>query len=250
MVIRLYDDYCLGILKEACKINKEIINILLAKTQPGVTTLELELEAENLIHKYRCEPLFKGFENYPFCTCLSVNEYIVHGLANNIELKDGDVISIDIGLKYRQLCSDMARTKIVGDSKKHNKIIEVAERAFNKALNYCYEGFTTGDIGASILMSLPEDYKIFEKFEGHGIGLELHEGPAIPNYGIYGRGIELKNKMCICIEPVILYKKSNVIEYLDKDYNILQFRTDNYMPSAHFENQIYISENGPINLTE
>lgn len=247
--IRLYDTECAKVLQEAATINNSIMGQLLEAAVPGVTTLELEALAESLIVLHKCEPLFKGYEGFPFCACFSVNECIVHGLANSRPLLDGDVLSIDLGVRYRKLCSDMARTKIVGRGSDYEDLLSVSEQAFFAALPYCNPGNTTGDLGAAILTTIAKNYKIFEKFQGHGIGIDLHEDPAIPNFGVFNRGTPLKEGMCICIEPVVLHKTSNVIRKLDSIYNIVQYYADDGLPASHYENQVFITSDGPRILT-
>ena len=251
-IIHLYTKEHFNILKDAGYLNNEIVKILITNVVDGITTLELEKIAEYLLNKFKCQPLFKGFENFPNVACFSVNESIVHGLANDKKLKYGDKVSIDIGLRYNGLCSDLARTVVVGNIKSpHTELLKTAEECFNKGLQKCYPGNTTGDIGATITSVLNKytKYKVFHKFQGHGIGLNLHEDPPIPNYGKRGCGYRLKEGMCICIEPVLLYKTSKVITYLDDQYKILQFTTSDGLPSAHHENQVFITKDGPVILT-
>lgn len=158
------------------------------------------------------------------------------------------------------MCADNARTKIIGQSTEHKQLLQAAEEAFKAAYKIIGPGTTTGDIGYNInhtvlkygFNKLNEEYKLvaLEKVSGHGIGLSLHEDPAIPNTGYSGAGTQLLPGMCICIEPVVLYSSSKIIEYVDPIYGILQLKTSDNRPSSHFENQIFITDNGPILLTK
>jgi methionyl aminopeptidase len=259
--VNIYDETCLESLKLSSKVAKGIMKQLCSFAAPGVTTRQLENLASTLIDEVGCEPLFKGYKKFPFCTCMSLNEHIVHGLATDQPLQEGDVLSIDLGLKYKGFCSDHARTLIIGstEASPHAELIKIAEDAFQAGLQQAYPGKTTGDIGYAINKTVMSKlnvegdwrsgfkFQICPSFQGHGIGHTLHEGPPVPNFGIKGKGVTLRPGMCICIEPVVLYKKSKVVEYLHD--GIKQFKTDNGLPSAHYENQVYIGDDGPIVLT-
>jgi methionyl aminopeptidase len=260
--IRLYDQYAFLKLKEATSILKDVRDEVVYNTKEGITTLELEQLTNILLDKNKCSPLFKGFENYPYTICTSVNEEIVHGFPTDVPLKRGDVVSIDIGLRHSNgFCADSARTVIVGraNSEDDKTLVKIAKEAFDKAVKVAMVGNTTGDIGHEIQKELirylnienkwtsGNKYKIFIHFCGHGIGIDLHEPPSIPNFGSKGKGIPLLEGMCICIEPVVLYTKATVIKYLTQ--NIPRFKTSDGSPSSHYENQVYISKDGPTVLT-
>ena len=247
-------------LQESCNKLKEIRTEVIKNVVPGATTRELNKLAEELIRKSNSDTLFKGYDNFPYTTCLSNNEQIVHGVPTDDLLKEGDVLTVDIGLKYKGYCADSARTVTVGkDLYNNQELIDTAKKAFYAGLEKALIGNTTGDIGFAIhkTILLPQiipgnwasgyKYKIFVEFCGHGIGLSLHEPPSFPNYGSRGKGLKLLEGMCFCIEPVVLYSSSKVVKsHID---GIIRFSTEDLKPSAQHENQIYLSDDGPIVLT-
>lgn len=256
----IYTSIELEYISTAAVILKEVRAKLLEFISPGVSTAEIDSLAEKLIYQAGGEPLFKGFEGYPFSTCLSANEHIVHGLPTSHLLREGDILSLDLGVRYKGYCSDSARTLVVGGGvSPHQSLIDVAETAFSEALKKAVPQSTTGTIGFTIHkevlreLNIPgkwasgHKFKIFSQFQGHGIGLNLHESPPVPNLGSIGKGDVLLPGMCICIEPVVLYSSSNVIKSYEN--GILQFTTDNFLPSSHYENQVFITDNGPLVLT-
>lgn len=263
MSVTIYSPRELIKLERAAKTAHKILLTLIDNAKPGATTLDLERIAESEIKRHGGLPLFKGYESFPFCTCLSVNEFIVHGFANNTPLKEGDVISIDIGVRVDGYCGDNARTIIVGDvDSEHKHLIDVTKSAYEEALKVALVGNTVGHIGSKInnIVSRPylnplnpelgKKFQVFHKVFGHGIGHELHEGPNIPNLGFEGAGCMLQEGMCICIEPVVLYNSSEgLIKESDLYLNVKQFYTSDGLPSAHHENQIFITKSGPIVLT-
>jgi len=261
----LYGKDYLPYLEDSGRVAYLVLKELLKNAQEGITTQELDKIAEDEISKHKAEPLFKGFDTYPFTTCLSYNEYIVHGFPSDYKLKKGDVISIDVGVKYNGFCGDNARTIIIGgpENSIHKRLVEVAEEAFNSGLSQAYAGRTIGDIGFAIHSTVLKEedpnsedpnmnskFKVFFKFQGHGIGLNLHEPPDVPNIGYPSHGSILQVGNCICIEPVVLYRSSEPVIRNSNITSVLEFFTDNMLPSSHHENQIYISESGPIILTK
>jgi methionyl aminopeptidase len=262
--INLYNKDQFIKIKAAAECAHSILLTLIEACKPGVTTQELEDLADLEIIKHKAEPLFQGYHGYPFCTCLSVNEFIVHGFPNSTPLKAGDVISIDIGIRLNGFCGDNARTIIVGGvESEHSHLIEVTKQAFEAGLAVALPGNTVGHIGNRINnivskpyldpanRSLGKKFKVFHKVFGHGIGHELHEAPNIPNLGFEGAGAVLKPGMCICIEPVVLYNSSEgIIKDSDLYHSVKEFYTSDLKPSAHHENQIFITESGPIVLSK
>lgn len=259
--INIYSEAALEGLKVACTMQAEIRDILVSRAVPGITTLELDMLAEALISKMGAKPLFIGYRNYPYTTCMSCNEQIVHGFPTNRKLEKGDVLSIDLGLKYNGFCADSARTTIIGEPKSEDDtlLIQVAMEAFEAGVKKAYPGNTIGDIGFAIHKTVVKHqkvagnwssgfkFKIFSKFTGHGVGLSLHEPPDVPNFGAKGKGKHLYKGMCICIEPVVLYASSQVTQYTEE--NVDRFKTTDLRSSSHYENQVYISSEGPVILT-
>lgn len=264
MTINIYSEQERLKLEKAARTAHLILLEVLKNVQPGITTAELEAIAESEISKNNAVPLFKGYEGYPFCTCLSVNEYIVHGFPNQKKLAPGDVISVDIGVRVDGYCGDNARTLVVGGNpSEHDQLIEVTKTAYEEALKVALPGNTVGDIGNKINhiisgpyldpqnRSLGKKFKVFHKVFGHGIGYNLHEDPSVPNLGFKGAGAQLRPGMCICIEPVVLYNSSEpIIKDSDLYHSVKEFYTSDLKPSAHHENQIFITRDGPVVLSK
>lgn len=252
--VNIYPLDALKYFQDSAFILKETRLELEKYLQPGITTLELDKIAEDFILKKKAIPLFKGYLSgndthpYPATLCISNNDVPVHGLPNNIALKKGDILSIDLGVKYNSFCSDSCRTYAIGEET--HDIIEFAKKCFNAGFKKAYVGKTIGDIGFAINKEviLNKKYKTFNQFTGHGIGVSLHEEPTVSCIGFPRKGHPILEGMSICIEPVIISKTANIVQY-DVD-GIVQFKTDNGSVSAHYENQVFITKDGPINLTE
>lgn len=257
--IHVYSEECLPYFIDSANILKAVRKELEKYLQVGITTSELDKIAEDLIIKYKALPLFKGHKDsdtdtaYPYTLCVSNNDELVHGIPNDIKLKNGDVLSLDLGVKYKNFCSDSARTYIIGKDINNNQaIINIGELAFNNALLEIKSKSdpTIGDIGFAInkTMILNPKYTTYNRFTGHGIGLLLHEAPIVPNIGLSGKGPKLITGMCFCIEPVVIEKNTKIIDYYKE--GIIQFKTSNGSVTSHYENQIYYSKvDGFINLT-
>lgn len=257
--VNIYGPKAVDKLKEAAQVASSIRDRLVSEAQPGNTTTELERLAESLLKENNCTPLFKGINGFPFITCMSKNSTIVHGFPDDEELKSGDILSIDVGLRHSNgFCSDNARTVILGSDPTHKELVDLGKTAFEAGLEQAHPGNTTSDIGRAIFKQIvkkrvgndfrnPSVYKIFDKFRGHGIGLNLHEEPSVPNWGAPMCGTILEPGMCICIEPVIMYNSSKVLKISTN--NVAQFRTHNGLPSSHYENQVIITKDGPIVIT-
>lgn len=259
--VNIYSPKAMDKLKEAAKVASFIRERLVKEAQEGNTTLELDRLAESLLKQHDCKPLFKGMYGFPYTTCMSKNGVIVHGFPDNTPLKEGDVLSIDIGLRHSNgYCADNARTVIVGSPKnsQYKEIVELGKIAFDAGLEQAVPGNTTSDIGRAVFRQIVKRridndfrklsvYKIFDKFRGHGIGLDLHEEPSVPNWGAPGCGTVLQVGMCICIEPVIIHNSSKVLR-ISTD-NVHQYKCHDDLPTSHYENQVLITDEGPIVIT-
>jgi methionyl aminopeptidase len=218
-----------------------------AHIKPGITTDELNDLAEKYIEKLGAKPAFKDYKGYPKAICISVNEEVVHGIPGKYELKNGDIVSIDIGINYEGYHSDSAWTYPVGhisDEKQH--LLEHTKKALYEGINKVAPGNRIGDISSAI-----EEYakkhklSVIKELVGHGIGRELHEEPDIPNYGKPNTGPIMKSGMVIAIEPMLNSGKRNICLKADK-WTIM---TIDQKPSAHFEHTVLITENGYKILT-
>lgn len=232
---------------EGGKILAKIMKELEKKIAPGITTMELERAANTLIFKYGAEPSFKGYQNFPYSLCTSINEEIVHCFPSNRLLKEGDIISLDLGVLYKDYHSDMAITVPVGKvSFEAKRLITVTKKALKRGIKKVRPGNTTGDIGNTIQRYVESrGFSVVRDLCGHGIGKDVHEDPKIPNFGKRRTGPELKKGMVICLEPMVtigdyrLKKAKDGYGYATKDGSL----------SAHFEHTIAVTKEGPRVLT-
>ena len=205
---------------------------------PGVTTLQLDKIGDEFICDHGGIPLFKGYRGFPNALCISVNENVVHGIPGDYRLKEGDIVSIDCGIKINGYCGDSAYTFTVGEVKPEvKKLLQATKEALYVGIEAAVEGKRTGDIGNAIQRYCEErGYSVVRDLVGHGIGKEMHEEPEVPNFGKKGYGALLKSGMCLAIEPMINLGKKNV--KVEKDGWTV--RTADRRPSAHFEHTVAI----------
>ena len=200
---------------------------------PGVTTLELNRVAETFIRDHGAIPSFLGFEGFPAAICASVNDVVVHGFPSDYILKEGDIVTADIGTLYKGYNGDSAYTFPVGEvSKETRKLLDVTKASLYKGIEAAVEGNRTGDIGYAVQSYVESfGFSVVRELEGHGIGKEMHEMPGVPNYGRRGRGALLTDGMTICIEPMVNAGGKSV--YLDR--NGWAVHTSDRKNSAHYE---------------
>ena len=236
------------LMKQACNIVKETLDIVEKNIKPGVTTKQLDEIAENFIRSKGALPSCKGYCGYPASICASVNDVVVHGIpSNNIVLKEGDIISIDLCAYIRGFHGDAARTFAVGRiSTEKQKLIDVTKQCFYEGLSAVKIGGTIGDIGNAVQKYAEKHgYSVVREMVGHGIGKEMHEDPQVPNYGKPNHGPVIQEGMVICIEPMInMGKKEITID--DDDWTC---RPLDGKPSAHYENTVAITKKGIEILT-
>jgi methionyl aminopeptidase len=209
----------------------------------GIKTIDLEDECEENIKKVgKIKPAFKGYNGFPYCLCVSVNDEVVHGMPGNRVLKDGDIVSLDFGILYDGFYGDAALTYKVGDiAKKTEKLLAVTEESLYEGIREAKEGNRLHDISHAIQACVEKaGFSVVREFVGHGIGRSLHEEPQIPNYGEKGTGIRLKKGMVFAIEPMVNMGKSDV---MIKNNGWTAVTKDGSL-SAHFEHTIAITENG------
>lgn len=234
-------------MKEAGHLNyltREYIKTLIA---PGITTGEIDKKAEEFIKSIGGIPGFKGYGGFPGSICISVNEEIVHGIPGDRVLKNGDIVSIDVGVIAHGYHSDAAETVPVGTiSKQKEYLIHHTEASFRAGLREVKAGAKVGSIGARI-QSYAEKHNlgVVRELVGHGVGRDLHEDPDVPNYGKYGTGPTLKAGMVIAIEPMLTMGKRYVRELSD-GWTIV---TLDGKPSAHYEQTVLVTETGYEILT-
>jgi len=193
------------IMTEGGKMLAKIMKELKEKVEPGIATEELNRVAETLILKYGGKPNFKGYNGFPAALCTSVNEVIVHSVPSQYKLKEGDILSLDLGLVYKGFHTDMAITVPVGKiSPEAQRLVRVGKKSLKRGIKKVRPGNTFGDIGNTIQRYIEgQGFGVVRDLCGHGIGKELHESPKIPNYGKRKTGQEIKEGMVFCIEPMV-----------------------------------------------
>ena len=238
----------LELMREAGKIVADTHEVLKNFIKPGVTTKQLDEIAENNIRKYKSEPSFKGYHGYAGSICASINDEVVHGIPSSSRvLKDGDIISIDIGAFYKGYHGDAAKTYSVGSiSIDDQKLIDVTKQSFYEGIKFAKLGYRLSDISHAIQSYVESNgFSIVRDFVGHGIGTKLHEDPQIPNYGPPGKGPRLCEGMVLAIEPMVNFGSYHVNVLSDGWTTV----TADGKKSAHYEHTIAITDNEPMLLT-
>ncbi len=245
------------ILREGGRRLATVLYKVKEKVKPGISVKELDDYAFALIKELGDTPAFLDYTPsgaktpFPASLCVSVNDEVVHGIPHqNKILKEGDIVSIDLGLKHQGLFTDMALTVPVGDvSPAALKLIENTEKAMYVGIEAAQAGGTVGDIGHAIesfVKGQEAKYGIVEVLSGHGVGRAIHEDPFVPNFGKKGKGAKLVPGMVIAIEPML----NNGTKHVTLDDDGYTVRTADGKKSAHFENTVLITENGPEILTK
>lgn len=206
--------------------------------KPGVTTGKLDAVAEEYIRDNGGIPSFKGFNRFPASLCISVNEVVVHGIPGGYVLKEGDIVSIDCGVKLNGYHSDSAYTYPVGEvSKEVMNLLTATKRSLYKGIEQAVDGLRIGDIGHAVQSYVEErGYTVVRELVGHGVGKDLHEAPEVPNYGKRGKGIRLREGMVLAIEPMINLGTKAVVQERDG----WTIRTNDRKYSAHFEHTVVV----------
>ena len=210
------------------------------RIKPGINTLYLDKIAEEFIRDNGGIPAFKGYSGFPNTLCVSPNEQVVHGIPNKIALEDGDILSVDCGVLMNGYYGDSAFTYSVGSiSSELEKLLRITKESLYRGISKAIAGNTIGDIGNAIQSYVEENgYSVVRELVGHGIGEKLHESPEVPNYGIKGAGIKLKEGLIIAIEPMINLGKKEVLQHSDG----WTITTLDNKPSAHFEHTIVVRD--------
>jgi len=237
----------LAMLRESGRILAEVIFELEKSVVPGITTAEIDRVAEELISRRKVVPAFKGYRGFPAVACVSVNEEIVHGIPGSRMIKDGDNVSIDLGVNYRGYFSDAAVTVIAGTPLPDMaRLVGVTRQALYEGIKAAMVGCRLGDVSHAIQKFVERNgFSVVREFVGHGIGRELHEEPEVPNYGMPGRGPLLKEGMVLAIEPMVNMGTWRS-EILDNGWTAV---TGDRLPSAHFEHTVAVTDQGPEILT-
>ncbi|MCK4993598.1 MAG: type I methionyl aminopeptidase [Candidatus Omnitrophica bacterium] len=226
-------------IKKTSIIVAKTLKFLKTKIKPGITTHELDVQAEQFIRKSGGIPAFKGYRGYPASICASLNEEVVHGIPSGRVLRDGDIISVDVGVELGGFFGDAAITYPVGKiSQEAKKLLDVTREALYKAINMAKKGNRLGDVSHAVQSYVEkEGFSVVRDFVGHGIGASLHEEPQIPNFGEPGQGLILEAGMVLAIEPMVNAGTSKVV-VLDDDWTAI---TRDRKLSAHFEHTVCVT---------
>lgn len=231
-----------------------VLNELKKEIRPGLTTKELDKLAEKLILEAGGEPSFKGYgangakNPFPASLCVSINNEVVHGIPAEREFKNGDIVGLDIGMKYKNLFTDMAETVLIGEvDELGEKLVKVTKKALEIGISEIRPGARTGDIGAAIQKFVEKKgFGVVRELVGHGVGAKVHEDPEIPNWGRAGTGAALKEGMVVAIEPMVTEGSYGI--FLAPDG--WTWKTKDGSRAAHFEHTILVTRDGAEILTK
>lgn len=244
MAVTIKSSKEIELMREAGKILARTHGELEKFLKPGVSTLDIDRRGEEIIRSFGCIPSFKNYNGYPASVCVSVNDEVVHGIpCKERIIEDGDIVSLDTGVIYKGYHSDAARTHGVGAiSEDAKKLMEVTRQSFFEGIKYAKPGNHLNDISAAIQKYAEGfGYGVVRDLVGHGIGTHLHEDPEVPNFARRRKGILLQPGITLAIEPMINEGSYDVV-WLDDDWTVV---TEDGSLSAHYENTILITEDGP-----
>lgn len=235
------------LIRESCDILSRMLGELAKLVRPGLKTIELDKLAYTFIHDMGGEPAFLNYQGFPYSLCISPNDQVVHGFPGAYELQEGDIVSIDGGVKYKGFISDSAYTFAVGEvATPIQELLTRTQEALKLGISQAVIGRRTGDIAYAIQSSIePYGYGIVKELVGHGVGFDLHEKPDVPNYGRRGVGTKLERGMVIAIEPMINLGDERV-RFWEDGWTV---STIDGKPSAHFEHTVAVEKGEAVQLT-
>ena len=237
------------LMKKAGVITAEALLVARDLIRPGISTKEIDTKIRRHIERCGATPSFLGYGGFPGSACISINDEVIHGIpSEKVILKEGDIVKIDVGARYRGYNGDSARTYPVGKvSDEALKLISVTERSFFEAMKFAKAGNRVGDMGFAVEnFVISNGFSVVRDYVGHGVGAELHEEPEIPNFGRAGRGARLYSGMTLAVEPMVNVGVADV--KVKKDgWTVV---TADGKLSAHYENSVLITDADPIILTD
>ena len=235
-------------MKDACRISAEALRVAGEAVKPGVTTYEIDTIVRKYIEKQGAAPSFLGYGGFPASACISVNNVVIHGIpSKKCVLREGDIVSVDVGAYYEGFHGDNAYTFPCGKiSAEAQALLDATKESLYEGINKALAGNRIGDIGSAVQQYVEaRSYSVVRDFVGHGVGAKLHEDPSVPNYGTPGRGVRLIPGMTIAIEPMIT-QGTYEVEVLDDEWTTV---TKDGKLAAHFEHTIAITPDGPKIMT-
>lgn len=239
----------LELIKKACFISAEALQVAGEAVKPGVTTWEIDKIAYDYIKKQGAEPNFLHLYDYPATACISINDEVIHGIPSKKRvIQEGDIVSIDLGAKIDGYNGDNAATFAAGKiSESAKRLCDVTEKSLYLGIEQAIAGGRIGDVASAIQRYCEENgYGVIREYTGHGVGAKLHEDPSVPNFGTPGRGVRLLPGMVIAIEPMIT-QGNRAIKQLPDGWTV---KTKDGKLAAHYEHTIAITSNGPQILTK
>lgn len=246
-MIRIKNNEEIALMREAGKITGGALALAETLVKPGVSLIHLDSEIHRFITSHDAKPSFLHYNGFPASACISVNHEVIHGIPDKRILKEGDIVKVDVGACYKGFHGDAARTFFVGDvSEEAERLARVTKESFFEGIKAALPGNRIGDIGHNVQEHAEAaGFSVVREFVGHGVGANLHEDPEVPNFGRPGRGPRLYENMTIAIEPMINAGKPDVF-VTENDWTV---ETEDGRLSAHYENTVLITANGPELLT-
>ena len=234
----------IGLIRKSCLLVSATLAVVAKFLKPGVTTLQADILAEQFIRDNGAVPSFKNYKGFPFTCCISVNDAVVHGFPNNAILKEGDIVSVDVGVFMNGYHGDSAYTFALGTlSDDTRQLLRVTKESLYKGVDKAIAGNRVGDISFAVQehTERKHGYGVVRELVGHGLGKQLHEDPQVPNYGKRGTGLKMKEGLVIAIEPMINMGKKEV--YYEEDGWTV--KTKDGKPAAHYEHTVCVQKNKP-----
>ena len=238
----------LSLMKDACRVSAEALRVAGEAVKPGISTYEIDTIVRGYIEKQGASPSFLGYGGFPASACISVNNVVIHGIpSKNTILKEGDIVSVDVGAYYKGYHGDNACTYPCGNiSENAQRLLDATRESLYEGINQALVFHRIGDIGNAVQEYVEaRSYSVVRNYVGHGVGAKLHEDPSVPNYGTRGRGVKLLPGMTIAIEPMV-NEGTHYTRVLNDKWTVV---TADGKLSAHFEHTIAITPDGPKILT-
>ncbi len=234
-------------MKDACRISAQALELAGSLVRPGITTGEIDHEVRRFIEKAGAKPSFLGYGGFPASACISVNDTVIHGIPGTQVIREGDIVSVDVGAYYNGFHGDNAATFAAGEiSPEAKALLDTTRESLYEGIRAAIPGNRVGDIGAAVQRVVEaRGYSVVRQFVGHGVGTDLHEDPNVPNFGTAGRGPRLLPGMTLAIEPMVNMGACEVRILADKWTTV----TADGSLSAHFEHTIAITPDGPVIMT-
>ena len=238
----------LKLMREACIISARALRLGGEAVQPGVTTGEIDRLIRKYIESMGAKPSFLGYSDYPASACISVNNEVIHGIPGNRIIREGDIVSIDVGAFYNGFHGDNAATFGAGKiSDEAQALMDATRESLYEGIKMAIVGNRVGDIGAAVQRYVEmRGYSVVRQFVGHGVGTNLHEDPSVPNFGTPGRGTKLMPGMTLAIEPMV-NAGTHEVSILGDGWTTV---TKDGRLSAHFEHTVAITPDGPVIMTD